>query len=108
MNKIKFPKQIASEADVEQFYQHCVQVVGVGFHCDTPFRDYLEYSTTIGMSTPMFEDIVAEQYENFNLQCFGFCAANNLNIKSVCMKALSDVIDTLKLEFVTKDTDEIF
>lgn len=101
MTKIKFPKQIASEADVEQFYQHCVQVVGIGFSCDQSFRDYLSYSSETGMSMPMFDELIVEEYENFNLQCFGFCAANNLNLKAICVKALTDVVEELTLEFTS-------
>ena len=97
MKKIKLPKQIASESDVEQFYQQCVQIVGIGFSCDQSFRDYLSYSFEAGMSMPMFDELIVEEYESFNLQCFGFCLVNNLNVKAICVKALTDVVEELTL-----------
>lgn len=98
MEKTKFPKQINSEADVEQFYRHCVEVVGIGFHCDTNFAEYLQFSFDVGFSIQMFNDLIVEEYESFNLQCFGFCAANGFDVYSICLDVMSKVVEEIQLD----------
>ena len=73
-----------TQKNVEQFLLECIEYLGVGFHPDTDFADYID----IRSKEPMYTLEEAEKQNKLMEEAFDFCNANGLDIYELALNNL--------------------
>jgi hypothetical protein len=64
-----FTEIVRDEESAKAFLNWCVQTIGLGFHPDTPFDDYIDSAT----DEPVFDERTARKLEQKMRRAFLFC-----------------------------------
>ncbi len=62
------PAKIDDEASARRFIASCIKIVGLGYHPDTPFRDYVADD-----GSRCFSDAEARNFEEATQIAFRYC-----------------------------------
>ena len=64
-----FGESITDQSSAERFVEWCVREIGIGFHPDTPFSEYV----TVGSGMKVFDIDEAVRLDAMLEQAFKFC-----------------------------------
>lgn len=76
--------------DVEKFFQHIVFDLGINFHIDTPFSDYVNYSD----NKAMMSKSEAIRYEIMMGKAIDICNANGVDEYEIALDNLEAFINS--------------
>lgn len=84
MNKIPSAKECA-EFGVKDQLTKFIDIIGVGFHPDTYFSDYVDFAK----NKPLFTPNECRNMDNQMNECFAMCEKYGLDIYSIALSIMS-------------------
>lgn len=72
---------MTSQSEVTAFLIVCIDYIGLGFHPDTDFCDYINIVT----KERIFTDKVANHFNDKMSKAFEYCNANGLDIYEIAL-----------------------
>lgn len=76
--------------DVQKFFEHIVFDLGINFHIDTPFSDYVNYSDNKAMMSKR----EAIRYEVMMSKAIDICNANGVDEYEIALDTLESFINS--------------
>ena len=76
--------------DVQKFFEHIVFDLGINFHIDTPFSDYVNYSDNKAMMSKR----EAIRYEVMMSKAIDICNANGVDEYEIALNTLESFINS--------------
>ena len=76
--------------DVQKFFEHIVFDLGINFHIDTPFSDYVNYSDNKAMMSKR----EAIRYEVMMSKAIDICNANGVDECEIALNTLESFINS--------------
>ena len=76
--------------DVQKFFEHIVFDLGINFHIDTPFSDYVNYSD----NKAMMSKSEAIRYEVMMSKAIEICNANGVDEYEIALDTLESFINS--------------
>ena len=76
--------------DVHTFFEHIVFDLGINFHIDTPFSDYVNYSD----NKAMMSKSEAIRYEVMMSKAIDICNANDVDEYEIALDTLESFINS--------------
>lgn len=76
--------------DVQKFFEHIVFDLGINFHIDTPFSDYVNYSDNKAMMSKR----EAIRYEVIMSKAIEICNANGVDEYELALDTLESFINS--------------
>lgn len=76
--------------DVQKFFEHIVFDLGINFHIDTPFSDYVNYSD----NKAMMSKSEAIRYEVMISKAIDICNANGVDEYELALDTLESFINS--------------
>lgn len=70
-----------SITDVTDFLESCIDYIGLAFHPDTDFAEYIDNRDDVRL----FSETQAEIFNTKLKACFFFCEDNNIDIYELCL-----------------------
>lgn len=83
-------KDLQTIQDVQKFFEHIVFDLGINFHIDTPFSDYVNYSDNKAMMSKR----EAIRYEVMMSKAIDICNANGVDEYEIALDTLESFINS--------------
>jgi hypothetical protein len=96
-----YQKKITSLDDVIEFFKHLIYDIGVNFHPDDSFHDYINNET----KEPTMDSEEADKYDALMEDCFKVCDNNEKDIYTLAIEVFGEYYRSIGNDMMAKLCD---